>query len=251
MTSQARRSLGPSALSVGALFALVLGASPLRAADSDTGGAREAPKRSAEAAPDKPSSAEDPIVPFPPPSPRVIPPPAQRYAYTVPQVYPSFAWMATQLVPSPELAGGRVRRTGVDGLREDTTQLAFGLRWQLTPLVWSWGTNRRITRWRTLVVDPIARNSGSIELDATFEYLFGHVDRWIVRPGVRATLPLVQRGEYLSASLGTSTYMFNGAPRIAYDVGAYILFGLFGVQLTVAPTHSPLSFIGTFRIRYF
>ena len=125
------------------------------------------------------------------------------------------------------------------------------MRWQPTPLVYSWGTNRRITRWRAFVVDPLARNSGSIELNTSIEYLFGHIDRFLVRPGVRATFPLLQRGEYLSASLGTSTYAYNGVPRVAYDVGMYMLFGLFGVQITVAPAHAPLSFISTFRIRYF
>ncbi len=193
----------------------------------------------------------DPHVPFPPPSPRVLSPGDTSYSYSSPQYYPSLAWTVLQLLPSPEVGGGRVHRTGVDGVPEDATKLAPGLRWQLTPIVWSWGTNRRLTRWRYFVVDPIARNSGSIELNTTFEYLAGHIDRMLVRPGVRATLPLVQRGEYLSASIGTSTYSYNGTPRVAYDVGAYILFGLFGVQLTVAPAHAPLSAIGTFRIRYF
>jgi hypothetical protein len=204
----------------------------------------------AAAAADEPKPRE-PLVPFPPASPRLLTPPDTSYTYSNPQYYPSLAWTATQLVPSPEVGGGRVRRTGTDGVQENTTELAFGLRWQLTPIAWSWGTNRRITRWRYVVVDPIARSSGSIELNTTFEYLFGHVDRLLVRPGIRATFPLAHRGEYLSASLGTSMYNYNGTPRVAYDVGAYILFGLFGVQVTVAPAHAPLSFIGTFRIRYF
>jgi hypothetical protein len=177
---------------------------------------------------------------------RSIPAPQQRYVYVEPQLYPTLAWVGAQLLPSPEVGGGRVRRDGVD-----TTALAFGLRWQLTPLLFSWGTNRRVARWRTFVVDPIARNSGSLELDTSFEYLFGHIDRMLVRPGVRATFPLAHRGEYLSASLGTSVYRYEGTPRVAYDVGAYVLFGLFGVQLTVAPAHAPLNLIGTLRIRYF
>lgn len=182
---------------------------------------------------------------------RALAPPEGSYTYASPQPYPSLPWTALQFLPSPEVGGGRVHRTGSDGVQQDTTELAFGLRWQLTPIVWSWGTNRRVSRWRSFVVDPIARNSGSIELNTTFEYLFGHVDRMLVRPGIRATFPLLQRGEYLSASLGTSTYTYNGTARVAYDVGAYVFFGLFGVQVTVAPAHAPLSFIGTFRVRYF
>ena len=83
------------------------------------------------------------------------------------------------------------------------------------------------------------------------EYVFGHVDRMIVRPGVRAYFPLVERGEYLSASIGTSTYAYDDKMRVAYDVGAYVLYGIFGVQATIAPDNGPLTAIGTFRIRYF
>src|SRR4051794_25395326 len=78
----------------------------------------------------------DELTPFPPPSPRVQAPPEGGYTYTNPQYYPSLAWTATQLVPSPEVGGGRVRRTGIDGVQQDSTELAFGLRWQLTPIVW-------------------------------------------------------------------------------------------------------------------
>ena len=130
-------------------------------------------------------------------------------------------------------------------------EAAFGLRWQVTPLLWSWGTNRHASRWRSFVVDPLARHAGSLELTGTVEFIFGEVDRAILRPGVRAYFPVAQRGEYLSVSLGTSTYAYDEKMRVAYDVGAYVLWGLFGVQATIAPENGPLTAIGTFRIRYF
>jgi hypothetical protein len=197
----------------------------------------------------------DPNSPFPPPSPRVIPPPDRSYVYASPQAYPSLAWFVVQLVPSPEVAVGSVHGPNPSGTRdEDTpskTEAAFGLRWQITPLLWSWGTNRHVSRWRSFVVDPLARHSGSLELTGTFEYFFGNVDRAIVRPGVRAYFPIAQRGEYLSVSLGTSTYAYDAKMRVAYDVGAYVLWGLFGLQATISPENGPLTTIGTFRIRYF
>jgi hypothetical protein len=208
--------------------------------------------------------AEDPLVPYPPATPRLLEQPERGYTYAEPGAYPSLAWVGLQLLPSPEVAVGRVEscreraRTGVcldangrPAEGEKDTKTAFGLRWQLTPLVWSWGVNRHVSRWRSFVVDPLARHSGSLELSTAFEYFFGHVDRAIVRPGVRAYFPLAHRGEYLSASLGTSTYAYDGKMRVAYDVGAYILFGIFGVQVTIAPQNEPLTAIGTFRIRYF
>ena len=194
----------------------------------------------------------DPNMPYPAPSPKTTPPVPLGYAITEPQTYPSLLWIAAQLVPSPEVAVGRVREVGASGESEVTTTApAFGLRWQITPLVWSWGVNRRVSRWRWFVVDPLARHSGSLEASASFEYFWGHVEKGIVRPGVRAYFPLVQRGEYLSASFGTSTYLFDDKVRVAYDVGAYVLSGLFGLQATIAPDNGPLTAIGTFRIRYF
>ena len=177
--------------------------------------------------------------------------PDRSYTYASPQPYPTGPWLLLQLLPSPEVAVGRVHEPNATGTTDAKTEAAFGLRWQVTPLLWSWGTNRRVSRWRTFVVDPLARHAGSLELTGTVEYFFGTVDRAIVRPGVRAYFPIAQRGEYLSVSLGTSTYAYDEKMRVAYDVGAYVLWGLFGVQATIAPENGPLTAIGTFRIRYF
>ncbi len=199
-----------------------------------------------------PRDAPDRFTPYPPPSPRNLPPPDVAYSYREPNPYPSIAWMITQLVPSPEIALGREDASrGPFRAGGEPNEAAFGLRWQLTPVLWSWGTNRRISRWRFFVVDPMARQSGSLELSTSIEYLWGHIDRALVRPGVRTYIPLAQRGEYLSASLGTSIYRYDDTLHVAYDVGAYILFGLFGVQVTIAPDHAPLAGLATFRIRYF
>jgi len=189
----------------------------------------------------------DPYAPFAPLEPRVLAQPDLHFVYQDPGNYPSMAWSGVQLLPSPELAVGRVR----DAAGQLQTETAFGLRWQLSPLLWSWGTNRRVSRWRFFVVDPLARHSGSIELTASLEYFWGHVERFVARPGIRGYFPLAQRGEYLSMSLGTSTYSYDDKMRVAYDVGAYVLFGLFGIEASIAPDHGPLSAIGTFRIRYF
>jgi hypothetical protein len=181
-----------------------------------------------------------------------VPPPDQSFTYAEPAYSPSLAWIATQLVlPSPEVGIGNVRRIGLDGSVRDETPVAFGLRWQLTPILWSWGVNRRVNRWRIFVVDPLARTSGSIELNTSIEYLWGHVDRFLFRPGVRATFPVLHRGEYLAVSFGTSTYQYDEATRVAYDFGAYFLYGILGAQVTVAPWHQSLQTIATFRIRYF
>lgn len=169
-------------------------------------------------------------------------PPDHSYTYSSPKPYPTFAWFALQLLPSPEVAIGEDRGIAT---------AAFGLRWQLTPALWSWGVHRRVSGWRFFIVDPLARMSGSIALEQHFEYIAGHVDRLLVRPGVKATFPLVSHGEYLAFSIGSSVYRYDDRAHAAYDVGLYTLFGMFGAVATIAPEHRALTTIATLRIRYF
>lgn len=179
-----------------------------------------------------------------------VPVPDASFGYTPVSRWLTPSWLLLQAIPSPELAFGRHRTITATGAVEKDSSPSFGLRWQLTPVLWSFGVHPSQSRWRTFVVDPIARHSGSLELSTSAEYIAGHVDRLIVRPGLRAYLPLVQKGEYLSMSLGTSAYSYAGL-RVAYDVGAYFIGGLVGLQVTVAPTHAPLAAITTLSLRYF
>lgn len=165
--------------------------------------------------------------------------------------HPTFEWALFQLLPSPEIAVGRQKHIEASGTVDDGPRAAFGLRWQLTPLLWSFGVHRSQTRFRSFIVDPFARHSGSIELSASFEYIGGDIDRLLVRPGVRTYLPVLSKGETLSVSLGTSVYTYDGDLRVAYDVGAYTFSGFLGLQLTAAPSHAPLAGIATLRLRYF
>ncbi len=172
---------------------------------------------------------------------------------TEPGVEITIPWVATQLVPSPELAYGTDSAHGADGL-EHPSQARFGMRWQVTPLLWSWGTHRGLSPWRFLVVEPNVRNSGSIELFATPEYVWygsSFADGWIARGGVRAYFPLVEHGEYLSCSAGASAFAFAGKAGAAGEVGAYALFGTVGLQVTVSPSAAPIATIATLRLRYF
>lgn len=192
----------------------------------------------------------DEYAPHPPPADRNSPAPDLRYDYQAPQHYPTFWWALAQLVPSPEIVWGNTKHIGPNGEVDEQTRSAFGLRWQVTPALWSWGVHRKQPRWRFFVVDPLARHSGSIELATHFEYVGGHVDRLLSRPTLRAYLPLAQRGEYLSFSMGTSIYAYDGL-RVAYEAGIYTFAGVVGVQFTYAPSHAPMQAIATLRLKYF
>ena len=184
-----------------------------------------------------------PSDPVSPPGEASFDPPDRSYTYSSPRPYPTIAWFAVQLVPSPELAIGEDPR--------GETKTAFGLRWQLTPALWSWGVHRRVSGWRFFVVDPLARVSGSIALEQHVEYIGGHADRLLLRPGVKATFPLAHRGEYLAFSIGTSVYRYDDRARVAYDAGLYTLWGMVGAVATIAPEHRALTTIATLRLRYF
>ena len=154
---------------------------------------------------------------------------------------PTIPWVLTQLVPSPELAyGGDVAR--------------YGMRWQVTPVLYSWGINRKLSPWRFFVAEPVVRQSGSIEIYFSPEYLFyggGFSDGWMWRGGVRSYFPIVERGEYLSLSVGASELAFAGQAGAAIEGGAYVLYGILGAQITYCPSIAPVRWIATMRIRYF
>jgi hypothetical protein len=153
--------------------------------------------------------------------------------------FPTLLWLVPQLIPSPEIFAG----TG--GTR-------FGVRWQVTPILYSFGLHRRAFPWRFLVVDPLARQSGSVELFFSPEYVASHAaSDLMIRTGVRSYFPLVEKGDYLSMSIGASHYLYDGHSGAAFEGGLYTLFGVFGVQLTYSPSHLPAEWIATLRFRYF
>lgn len=155
-----------------------------------------------------------------------------------PAVHPTLAWAAFQLVPSPEVAAG-------DG------GARFGMRWQITPVLYSWGIHRGLSPWRVAVVEPNVRQSGSIELFTGPEVLTATAAGWGLRSGVRSYFPLIEHGEYLSVSLGASHLLLGDRSTVAGEVGAYVLFGGLGAQITLSPSGGPASFVATLRVRYF
>jgi hypothetical protein len=161
-----------------------------------------------------------------------------------PSFAPALVWLATQLVPSPQIAAAR------EGA-------VFGLEWQLTPVLYSFGVHRDASPWRAFVAEPRVRHVGSVELFAAPEYLALRdvpdraKDRWFVRPGARAYFPLARGGEYLSWSLGVSYAWGSERSGAAYEVGAYTLFGIFGVRIAWAPQREPADVIATLAVRYF
>ncbi|AUX38603.1 MULTISPECIES: hypothetical protein [Sorangium] len=166
---------------------------------------------------------------------------AAAAAATEPDIRLTLPWLLVQLVPSPELWIG-------------SGEAHFGVRWQVTPLLYSFGMNRKLSPWRAFVVEPLTRHSGSLELFGSPEYIArpGALgERWILRGGVRAYFPLLHRGDYLSCSLGGSAIYARERLGAAYEAGVYTLFGALGAQVTTTPTAALRSTTITLSIRYF
>jgi hypothetical protein len=150
---------------------------------------------------------------------------------------PTIYWMLTQGIPSPEV--------GVGGVAP-----AAGLRWQLTPLLYSFGIYRKLSPWRTFVVEPLTRLSGSVELFVSPEYLTARTDEWLVRLGIHATFPLLERGEKLAVAIGAGACL--GAESSAeIEAGVTVFFGTFGLFVSYAPRISLAPATVMLRVRWF
>lgn len=224
----------------------------------------EAPTRPASAA-DAPAATFDPHdPPLLTERPRPLTPAHQR-PVTQPNNRPTLAWLLTQLIPSPgmwigeshafdagrydgELQPGQTPR----GILQHSGAPRMSLSWQVTPLLYSFGVNRRISPWRFLVVDPFARNSGSIELHFSPEWIpSGPETHLFYRTGVRATLPLHQHGEYVALMLGTSYTRNEGRGGVVYEGGLSLLFGTIGLVFSHSPSFPELRYGVRLNLRYF
>jgi len=148
-------------------------------------------------------------------------------------------WAVAQLVPSPLLVIGNEHVGG-------------GMRWQLTPILYSFGIAER--PWRTFLVSPIARHSGSIELHVSPEWACcapNEQNSWLVRAGLRLYLPLLEHGEKLSWSVGGSYYRAAGGGSGSADLGLFTFNGAFGLNVTVSPWLARREVITALTIRLF
>jgi hypothetical protein len=148
-------------------------------------------------------------------------------------------WAIAQLVPSPLLAIGN-------------SHVGFGVRWQVTPLLYSFGISERPLR--AFRISPIARYSGSIELHASPEWSCCAPDdrsSWLLRTGLRVYLPILEHGEVLSWSFGSSYYRAAEGGGVSWDLGLYTLFGVLGLNLSVSPWLARREVSLALAIRYF
>lgn len=142
------------------------------------------------------------------------PPPTEVNAVATP------LWAVLQLIPSPEMV-----------IWKD--ELRFGARWQVTPLLYSFGRSRRLSPWRSFLVEPVFRHSGSLEVYFSPAYVSGARlrDNWVLRAGLRGYFPLLHKGDYLSGSFGSALIISDGKVGTGLDAGLHTLGGFFGLRV--------------------
>lgn len=158
-----------------------------------------------------------------------------------PDVHVTPAWLLLQLVPSTGLVSNRRQ-----------TDLALG--WQFTPVLWAHGLDPRLSAFRFFVAEPIVRQSGSLELSLEPQYWATYVaasERWGGKAGLRATLPIHHRGEYLSMSIASGYFWFPADDGAYVETAAYVLFGFVGLSLGANLGRHEVSWQSMLRLRVF
>jgi hypothetical protein len=143
------------------------------------------------------------------------------------QTRPTPEWLAFQLVPSVELLAG-------------DPGAGVGLRWQLTPLAYSFAAHRGLSSWRVFVVEPNLRYGGSVEGYLAPGAFFGPTSGTTLRVGARAYIPLLERGEALSLSVAASYRHLVDQSALLVEVGLHAVYGIVGLTVGVAVPEQPL-----------
>jgi hypothetical protein len=142
-------------------------------------------------------------------------------------------WTLLQVIPSP---------TFYQDNNENISKLIIGIKWQITPLAYSFNMNKYVRKVHFFKVNPLHRHSGSIELFfqpefALKPYLYSGQRRFSLTTGSRVFLPLIEYGEYLSFSAGLKYSIRNnidGTDMNSFGIegGVYSIFGIAGLQFT-------------------
>ena len=140
-------------------------------------------------------------------------------------------WAILQSVPSI---------TYFEDRDENNSSLKFGLQWQLTPVSYSFKSNKYVSPIQLFFIKPSERFSGSVELFFQPEYITGDfkyadLKKFMFKTGSRVIVPISQRGEYLSFSLGMGYYhQQTGGDGVkdgmTSEAALYFLFGMMGLK---------------------
>lgn len=138
-----------------------------------------------------------------------------------------------QAVPSPAF---------VSDADDNNARVQFSLRWQITPVNFSFRANKFISPVQFFMVNPVRRFTGSAELFvqpevAAMSFDYSGFKKFGLNTGARVILPVQEMGENISMSLG-GVYTFrkneitNEKGYAGVEAGVYFIGGMIGLQFT-------------------
>ncbi len=142
-------------------------------------------------------------------------------------------WSLLQLIPSP---------TFFQDSDNDNARIQFGFKWNITPINISFNPNKYVSPVQFIMIDPVRRFTGSAEIFvqpelATASLDYSDVSVFGISTGPRIILPIYEKGESLSFSIGgkfTFRKNFSGGKNYYFgaEAGLYVFGGMLGLQYT-------------------
>lgn len=128
---------------------------------------------------------------------------------------------------------------------------AFGAEWEVTPLLYSWGMNPKVSPWSSFIVVPTARFSGSIEWTVAARAFTSKVggSHFGVATHLMSHFPLSDVGELAGLNLGAG---LQGAPdgwRLFKVAGVSTAFGM--LHFNIAHADRPTTWVGSIEVRIY
>ena len=143
------------------------------------------------------------------------------------------SWAVLQMIPSPVI---------FQDSNADDSRIAFGLRWHVTPINFSFSANKYVSPVQFFKINPVRRFAGSAEVFFQPELVTGGFDisglkKFGINYGLRGILPVSEKGESIAFSLGLKHSLrkdVNGNMKDNYGVeaGFYFVGGMLGIQYT-------------------
>ena len=140
-------------------------------------------------------------------------------------------WTLIQTIPSPVFFQDN---------NNSNSRLQFGLRWHVTPINYSFNTNKFISPLSFFIVNPLNRYGGSIETIiqpewTTAAYKYSDMNRFQIGTGIRGFIPLIEEGEDLSMSFGgkyriRQDLSGTNLNTFSIEMGIYTFYGVIGIQ---------------------
>jgi hypothetical protein len=142
-------------------------------------------------------------------------------------------WGLIQLIPSPAFFQ--------DGNGTES-RMQFGFKWQVIPINISFRTNKYVSNTQFFKINPVRRNTGSIEAFiqpeiTTSDFKYSNIKSFGLSSGTRIMIPLIEYGEDLSCSIGAK-YTFRKSfdeeskGYAGVEGGIYVFGGMIGIQYT-------------------